>query len=223
VNGQTQRLRLAGPAGSIECAIDQPANAANAQPVRGVAVVCHPHPLHGGTLDNKVAQTLARALVQLGYTAVRFNFRGVGASAGVWDDGRGEVDDALAVIESQRVVGLPLVIAGFSFGAYVASQAASRLAGLASAERLVLVGPAVEHFTVASVPADTVLIHGEQDDVVPLAAVLDWARPQALPVVVVPGAGHFFHGQLALLKQIVVGAWLARPALHPPAPFPTDA
>jgi uncharacterized protein len=209
VNSSTQRLRVAGPAGDIECAVDTPP----AAPLRGVAVVCHPHPLHGGTLDNKVAQTLARAFVQLGYTAVRFNFRGVGASAGVWDEGRGEIDDALAVIHSQRVAGLPLVLAGFSFGAYVASQAATRLS-TAPAERLVLVGPAVQHFNVAVVPADTVVIHGEQDDVVPLAAAFDWARPQALPVVVVPGTGHFFHGQLALLKQIVVGAWLSRPLTH---------
>ena len=207
MNSRTQRLHIAGPAGDIECAIDAPSTL----PARGVAVVCHPHPQHGGTLDNKVAQTLARAFVQLGYHAVRFNFRGVGASAGLWDHGRGEVDDALAVIHHQRSAGLPLVLAGFSFGAYVASQAAARLPPDTRAERLVLVGPAVQNFAVAPVPADTVLIHGEQDDVVPLAAIFDWARPQALPVVVVPGTGHFFHGQLALLKQIVVGAWLARP------------
>lgn len=205
MNNKTQRVQIEGPAGAIECAIDAPA-----APPRGTAVVCHPHPQHGGTLDNKVAQTLARAFVQLGYTAVRFNFRGVGASAGVWDEGRGEVDDALAVVSSQRYKGLPLVLAGFSFGAYVASQAALRLPAEARAERLVLVGPAVQSFAMAAVPADTLLIHGETDDVVPLAAVFEWARTQALPVVVVPGTGHFFHGQLALLKQIVVGAWLAQ-------------
>ena len=200
---------VAGPAGLIECAVDAPAPGAP----RGVAVLCHPHPLHGGTLDNKVVQTLARAFVQLGYTSVRFNFRGVAASQGAWDAGTGEVDDALAVVAALRVDGLPLVLGGFSFGAYVAAQAAARLHDgepARRAERLVLVGPAVQNFRVPAVPADTLVIHGETDDVVPLAAVFDWARPQALPVVVVPGSGHFFHGRLALLKQIVTGAWHAR-------------
>lgn len=205
MNLHTQRLRVAGPAGAIEVALDAPPADA---PVRGVAVVCHPHPQHGGTMDNKVAQMLARAFVQLGYRAVRFNFRGVGASEGQWDGGRGEIDDALAVITAQRDAALPLALAGFSFGGYVASQAGKRLADAgAPAERLVLVGPATQNFEVAPVPPDTLVVHGEVDDVVPLAATLDWARPQHLPVVVVPGVGHFFHGQLTLLKSIVVGAW----------------
>lgn len=205
MNANTQRLRLQGPAGIIEAALDLPA-AESA--VRGVAVVCHPHPQHGGTMDNKVAQMLARALVQLGYRAVRFNFRGVGESQGAWDEGRGEIDDALAVVATQRQPQEPLVLAGFSFGAFVASQAAQRLAqaGLA-AERLVLVGPATSNFQVAPVPPGTIVVHGEVDDVVPLQSTLDWARPQHLPVIVVPGVGHFFHGQLALLKSIIVGAW----------------
>ena len=207
MNSATQRIALPGPAGNIECALDSPRDAAAP---RGVAVVCHPHPQHGGTLDNKVAQTLARAFVQLGYTSVRFNFRGVGASQGLWDEGRGEVDDALAVVQAQRVAGLPLVLAGFSFGGFVASQAALRLPEGQGAERLVLVGPAVQSFAVAPVPADTLVVHGEADDVVPLAAVFDWARPQALPVTVLPGAGHFFHGQLSVLKQIVLAAWASR-------------
>ena len=177
---------------------------------RGVVVLCHPHPQHGGTLDNKVVQTLARAFVQLGYTSVRFNFRGVGASQGVWDEGHGEVDDALAVIAAHRQQDLPLVLGGFSFGGYVASQAALKLP--TPAERLVLVGPAVQNFAVAPVPADTLVIHGETDDVVPLAAVFDWARPQALPVTVLPGAGHFFHGRLPVLKHIVLSAWASRSA-----------
>ena len=162
-------------------------------------------------MDNKVVQTLARALVQVGYTSVRFNFRGTGASQGAWDEGQGEVDDALAVVAAQRQAGQALVLAGFSFGGYVASQAASRLAMVGTpAERIVLVGPAVKRFTVATVPADTLVIHGEQDDVVPLSDVFDWARPQNLPVTVLPGAGHFFHGVLPVLKQIVVGAWPSR-------------
>ena len=204
MNSATLRQRFEGPAGVIECAVDAPA-AGTA--LRGVAVLCHPHPQHGGTLDNKVAQTLARAFVQLGYRAVRFNFRGVGGSAGVWDEGRGEVEDALAVVAAFREAGLPLALGGFSFGGYVAASAAARLADTAPAERLVLVAPAVVNFPMPGVPADTVLIHGEADDVVPLAAVLDWARPAVLPVTVVPGTGHFFHGQLPLLKTLITGAW----------------
>ncbi len=207
MNAQTQRTTISGPAGAIECAID----AANTAP-RGVAVVCHPHPQFGGTLDNKVVQTLARAFVQLGYTSVRFNFRGVGASAGAWDEGRGEVDDALAVVNAHRSNHQVLILAGFSFGGYVASQAAARLPSNEAAQRLVLVGPAVQNFTVAPVPADTLVVHGEVDDVVPLSAVFDWARPQNLPITVLPGAGHFFHGQLAVLKQIVLQAWAASPS-----------
>lgn len=200
MNAHTEAAVVAGPAGAIECAIDQPAGAA-----RGVAVVCHPHPLHGGTLNNKVAQTLARALVQLGYRTVRFNFRGVGASAGVWDGGRGEVDDALAVVAAHRAAGESLVLAGFSFGGSVASRAAAALAAAGSpVQRLVLVAPAVVNFEMAAVPDDTLLLHGEADDVVPLSAVMDWARPAALPVTVVPGVGHFFHGQLPRLKALVV-------------------
>jgi uncharacterized protein len=207
MNAQTQRRTTPGPAGAIECAIDQPPAAP-----RGVAVVCHPHPQFGGTLDNKVVQTLARAFVQLGYTSVRFNFRGIGASEGAWDDGQGEIDDALAVARAHRSGGQPLVLAGFSFGGYVASQAAARLPKTEAAQRLVLVGPAVQNFTVAPVPADTLVVHGEVDDVVPLSAGLDWARPQNLPITVLPGAGHFFHGQLAVLKQTILQAWAASPS-----------
>jgi alpha/beta superfamily hydrolase len=203
MNAQTQRQSIAGPSGAIECALDMPAGA-----LRGVAVICHPHPQHGGTMDNKVVQTLARAFVQLGCSAVRFNFRGVGASAGAWAHGPGEIDDALAVVAAFRAADQPLLLAGFSFGAYVASNAAARLAADgAAAQRLVLVAPAASRFDMAKVPPDTLVIHGESDDVVPLAAVFDWARPTALPVTVIPGAGHFFHGQLSLLKSLVVGAW----------------
>lgn len=203
MNVHTRRSSIAGPAGAIECAIDEPGQDA----VRGVAVLCHPHPLHGGALQNKVVQTLARAFVQLGWRAVRFNFRGVGGSQGAWDEGRGEVDDALAVIAAHREAALPLAIGGFSFGGYVATQAQARLPEGQKALRLGLIAPAARNFPLAGVPQDTIVIHGEADDVVPLEAVLDWARPQVLPVVVVPTAGHFFHGQLPLLRQLVVGAW----------------
>lgn len=202
MNPQTERLTIAGPAGALECAIDRPAGAP-----RGVAVVCHPHPLHGGTMDNKVAQTLARAFVQLGYQAVRFNYRGVGASEGGFANAIGETDDAMAVIEKYRDPALPLALAGFSFGGFVAANAATRLPADAKAERIVLVGPSTKELSVPAVPEDTLVIHGETDDVVPLSATLDWARPQVLPVVVVPGVGHFFHGQLTLLKNLVINAW----------------
>jgi len=199
MNSGTQRCQIAGPAGALECAIDEPAAAP-----RGLALVCHPHPQHGGTMDNKVVQTLARAFVQLGYTSLRFNFRGVGASQGGWDEGRGEVDDAAAVLAAHRAPGQAVVLAGFSFGGHVASQLALRVP---DTERLVLVAPAVRNFDVAAVSVGTLVVHGETDDVVPLAALFDWARPQQLPVTVLPGAGHFFHGQLPVLKQIVVQAF----------------
>ena len=188
-----------GPAGALECAVGMP----EGEP-KGLAVLCHPHPLFGGTMDNKVVQTLSRALLQLGWKTVRFNYRGVGASAGSWDDGVGEVDDAMAVIARYREASQPLVLAGFSFGGFVAAEAASRLHGPDQARRLVLVGPSTEKQSVPEVPADTVVIHGEADDVVPLAATLAWARPQFLPVIVLPGVGHFFHGQLALLKRVLM-------------------
>lgn len=211
---KSEPCRVDGPSGALQCALDRPAQGA----ARGTAVLCHPHPQHGGTMDNKVVMTLARAFVQLGYTSVRFNFRGVGGSEGHWDQGRGEVDDALAVIQALRTPGQPLVLGGFSFGGYVAAQAAARLAAGEQAERverLVLVAPAARSFPLAAVPADTLVVHGEADDVVPLAAVLDWARPQALPITLVPGAGHFFHGQLTLLKHIVLAAWnFAAPQVH---------
>lgn len=208
MNGNTLRQGVVGPAGNIECAVDEPA-----MPACGVAFVCHPHPQHGGTMDNKVVQTLARAYLLLGYRCVRFNFRGVGASAGEWGEGVGEIDDALAVIDALRDPAQPFMLAGFSFGAYVASQAAAQMADDVKPRRLVLVGPSTQRQQMPLVPADTLVIHGETDDVVPLTATLDWARPQALPVVVFPGVGHFFHGQLALLKNTVVRELQPRIAL----------
>ena len=200
---RTVREQIAGPAGRIECALDRPA----AAPL-GLAVVCHPHPQGGGTLANKVAQTIARACIDIGWASVRFNFRGVGASEGAWDEGRGEVDDALAVIDAWRgrdeFAGKPLLLGGFSFGGYVAVAAAARLAGDARPRRIVLVGPSVEKQAVQGVPPDTIVVHGESDELVPLAAMLAWARPQGLPVIVFPGVGHFFHGQIALLKKVLV-------------------
>lgn len=202
MNAQTEYLQQAGPAGRLEVALDRPTEA----PL-GTAVIAHPHPLHGGTMTNKVVQTLARAFVLAGWTAVRFNFRGVGASEGVYDEGRGELEDFLAVVAAQAASG-PLCLAGFSFGAFVTSHAAARLNPEREIQRLVLVGTAASRFEVAPVApglqARSLVIHGEQDDTVPLTAVMDWARPQALPVLVVPGGGHFFHGQLPLLRELVL-------------------
>jgi uncharacterized protein len=214
MNAQTERTVISGPeAGqTIECAIDQPAGGEVA--LHGVVVLAHPHPLFGGTLDNKVVQTMARAFVLMNYRVVRFNFRGVGASTGTHDEGRGEALDLQAVVAAHRVTDRPLALGGFSFGAYVTTLAAQALAAAGQgAERLLLVGPSTQRATPALVPADTVVIHGETDDVVPLSATLDWARPQHLAVTVMPGVGHFFHGQLPQLRQLILQSWTGqRPA-----------
>lgn len=204
MNSSTQKLQITGPAGVIEGLIDEPADTP-ASAWRGTAVIAHPHPLFGGTMDNKVVQTVARAFVQTGWRAVRFNFRGVGGSAGVHDNGTGELQDLLAVVAHAAPDGA-LALAGFSFGAFVTSHALAALAGRDPA-KVVLVGTAASRFTVAPVAPDfhdrTLVLHGEQDDTVPLADVMNWARPQSLPVTVVPGGGHFFHGQLPLLRNLV--------------------
>ncbi len=199
MNTFTKRAEIAGPVGPLSVAVDTTTDV----PSRGLAVICHPHPLQGGTMDNKVVTTVARALTQRGWRVVRFNYRGVGGSAGSWDEGRGEVDDALAVIAAHRVAGEPLVLGGFSFGGYIAASAAAKLPEAEKAQRMVLIAPSTAKHDAPPVIADTLLVHGEADDIVPLSASMDWARPQALPVVVVPGAGHFFHGQLVLLKSLV--------------------
>ena len=218
MNAHTRRFLLRGSAGEIECLEDQPA-LAHGESVRGVAVIAHPHPLFAGTMDNKVVQTLARAFVQCGWRAVRFNFRGVGATEGTHDAGRGELQDLLAVIDHVTEVdaiaspeGHPatpaLALAGFSFGSFVVSHALAALGPQRAPQQLVLVGTAATRFDVAVVPqalhARTLVLHGEHDDTVPLADVMNWARPQTLPVTVVPGGSHFFHGQLPLLRSLVV-------------------
>ena len=204
MNSQTQKSVVQGAAGAIELALDK--HVGDAAP-KGVVVIAHPHPLFGGTMDNKVVQTLARAFTQCGWTAVRFNFRGVGGTAGVHDEGRGELDDMLAVVASAAPQG-QICLAGFSFGAFVTTHAFERLGPTRQIDKLVLVGTSVSRSVAAPIdPAahlKTLVVHGEQDDTVALAAVMDWARPQALPVTVVPGGGHFFHGQLPLLRNLVV-------------------
>jgi hypothetical protein len=213
MNAKTRKSSIAGPAGALEIALDLPAG-----PSRGFAIIAHPHPLFGGTLDNKVVQTLARAFVQTGWTAVRFNFRGVGGSAGSHDEGRGELEDFLAVLQHVAPPGegqAILALAGFSFGAFITTHAFERLHSQRNIEKLILVGTSVSRAPAAPIDAaahgKTLVVHGEQDDTVLLSDVMDWARPQALPVTVVPGVGHFFHGQLPLLKNLLI-RHLASPA-----------
>jgi len=207
-----ERILLQGAAGDIETAIAQPAN------IRGVAVIAHPHPLFGGTMDNKVVTTLEKAFLELDCAVVRFNFRGVGKSAGVHDEGRGEMEDALVVIAyaRERFGGVdpnrkngprPFILAGFSFGGAVMLRVNHRLAGDLAAQQLVLIAPSMRHTIGYEAPpnanANTLVIHGDADDTVPLEEVMNWARPQGLPVVVIPGGEHFFHGRLVLLRELV--------------------
>ncbi len=207
MNATTQKLRIEGSVGVIEALQDAATLSDTLTAPRGVVVIAHPHPLFGGTMDNKVVQTMARAFVQCGWTAVRFNFRGVGSSAGVYDEGRGELQDLLTVVTQLAPTG-SLALAGFSFGSFVTTHAVQALWSSRAIEKIVLVGTAASRFDVAPLPSDaherSIVIHGEQDDTVPLASVMDWARPQVLPVTVVPAGGHFFHGQLPLLKNLVV-------------------
>ena len=233
MNSRTKIIHIDGIVGSIEMSIDLPDELKNdpAFAIRGLALVAHPHPLMGGTMDNKVAATMARAFNQLGYVSVRPNFRGVGGTAGVHDDGAGELEDLVHVTEWMRtpsswtsfeatasqawvsnVPALPLVVSGFSFGSFVGSHLVQKLIDLGRpAERLVMVGSAAGKWTLAPVPADTILIHGELDETIPLIDVLDWARPQELTVQVVPGADHFFHRRLHCIRNIITGAWLGMP------------
>jgi len=193
------KITLAGPAGALEGMLHLP----DSEPV-AIAVVAHPLPTMGGTMDNKIVTTLAKTFAELGFATLRFNFRGVGSSEGIFDSGNGEVEDALAVVQHARDAfgHLPLILAGFSFGGYVAARAAQHLHP--GAHKLVLVGPAVGRFAMPAVPHNTLVIHGEHDEIIPLAEALDWARPHHLPVVVLPEAGHFLHGRLQQLKQIVL-------------------
>jgi len=206
MNPATRIIGITGSAGRIDIALDHPESG----PVRGVAVIAHPHPLFGGTRDNKVVQTMARALLACGFVCWRPDFRGVGDSEGLHDEGRGETEDLLAVVAAARAAeadgaALPLVLAGFSFGTMVQSRVAKQLEQDGHpAAKLVFIGTATSRFGIENVPADTLVIHGELDDTVPLSAVLDWARPQSLPVVVIPGADHFFHHKLTLIKQLMM-------------------
>lgn len=205
MNKFSHKFTLDGHAGKMQCILDLP----EGQPC-GIALVAHPHPLYGGTMENKVAQTLARTFVTLGYATARFNFRGVGESEGVHDDGRGEVDDMGIMYQhmTEQYPGLPVTLSGFSFGTFVQAQFQQRLiAEGRPAERLVLVGTAAGKWPMPPVPADTILIHGELDDTITLQEVFDWARPLDIPVTVIPGADHFFHRKLGHIKNLVIEMW----------------
>ncbi|MES2113888.1 MAG: alpha/beta fold hydrolase [Pseudomonadota bacterium] len=205
MNKNSEQFTLQGGAGQMEGLLDFPKQAP-----RGIALVAHPHPLYGGTMDNKVAQTLARTFVGLGYVAARINFRGVGASEGEHDHGLGETDDMAVLLAymQQRYPGLPVALSGFSFGTFVQARLAQRLAAAGTpAERLVLIGTAAGKWQVEPVPADSIVIHGELDETIPLKDVFDWARPQDLPVIVIPGADHFFHRKLQHIKGWVSQLW----------------
>jgi uncharacterized protein len=228
----TEREVIDGPAGALEVVINAPVTT-----LAGIALIAHPLPLEGGTLDNKVVYTLAKTFFALGCAAVRFNFRGVGASVGTFDEGNGETDDALAALAHGRQRfgnALPIFLAGFSFGSFVQTRVAHRMSAAGpsqganyaplgqrsgesrergdhmSAERMVLIAPAVNRFPTERVPPDTIVVHGEQDDVVPLADVFAWARPQELPIIVFPGCGHFFHGRLPQLQRVITAQWQRR-------------
>ena len=207
LNKNAEPFTLPGAAGNIQGLLDFPAEAP-----RGVALVAHPHPLYGGSMDNKVAQTLTRAFVALGYVVGRINFRGVGTSEGVHDHGVGETDDMALLLEHMRgrYPGLPVALAGFSFGTFVQSRLQERLLAAGNpAQRLVLVGAAAGKWAMPAIPADTILIHGELDETIPLKDVFEWLRPQDIPVIVIPGADHFFHRKLGHIKRLVIQLWQA--------------
>ncbi len=207
------RALIEGAAGKIEVVSQAP------QSPRRIAVIAHPHPLFGGTMDNKVITTLARAFTESGCTAYRFNFRGVGATEGSHDDGNGETLDMVRVIEHARAESgaLPLMLAGFSFGGAVATRASCRV----EFAQLVLVAPGFRRISkqgMGEAPdpndpalgppgrhttANTLVVHGDLDETVPLADSIAWATPREVPVVVVPGGEHFFHRKLHVLREIV--------------------
>ena len=214
MSGADERSRISGAAGAIEVA------AGGSDSPRCVAVIAHPHPLYGGTMDNKVVTTLARALAEAGAATLRFNFRGVGATEGVHDEGRGEADDMVRVAAHarERHPGLPLLLAGFSFGGAVAVRASGRV----DFAQLVLVAPGFRRISPEGMgappdpddpalgepgrhtSANTVVIHGDRDDTVPLSDSIAWATSREVPVVVVPGGEHFFHRKLHVLREIVL-------------------
>ena len=220
-----EKLVVDGPSGVIELALDWPAQPPDdpSRSVPGVVYIGHPHPLYGGTLDNKVVATIARSFAGLGWLAVRFNFRGVGRSSGEHDEGRGETEDFLYLgdtvptlpqVSSRLPASLPVAVAGFSFGSFVAAMGAYALSTAnRNVRHVVLVGAAAGKWAMPTVAPNALVIHGELDETIPLVDVLEWARPQGLPIVVVPGADHFFHRRLGLLKRLISAHILGMPAI----------
>jgi alpha/beta superfamily hydrolase len=192
------KLRIDTPGARIETVVEAPD-----RDLAGLALIAHPHPLHGGTLDNKVAYTLAKAALACGYVAVRPNFRGVGESSGEHDHGRGETEDLIAIADQlgPQFGHLPWTLLGFSFGGYVQQRVAQKL----HARQLVMVGPAVSMYDFDPPAIPTTVIHGDQDELIPLAAVRDYADRHGIALVVLPGAGHFFHGKLVELRARIEG------------------
>ena len=210
MKSNTQKFFIDGPAGKLEAVLAEP----DMSPC-GLAVIAHPHPLFGGTMDNKIVHTLFNTLLGLGFISVKFNFRGVGESAGVHDGGIGEIEDVMAVVSTvsdhfhAQHDDQPLLLAGFSFGGAIQAHAAQRL----KPQHLILIAPSVARFSAPPVIDHTghvLIIHGDQDDIVPLQSVLDWAaHQQSQSVVVIPGAEHFFHGRLSSIKDVVLDTFKA--------------
>jgi alpha/beta superfamily hydrolase len=231
MNSRTIHHQIRISVGLSELSIDLPDQLrTNPQfTVRGLALIGHPHPLMGGTMDNKVAQTLAKTMTMLGYVSVRPNFRGVGASEGVHDDGVGEVDDfqeILAWMQNphsweeiahqvgsewfQQVEEMPFVLGGFSFGTYVNSNLSKRLIETGrQPERMILVGSAAGKWDMPEIPQGTIVIHGENDETIPLSDVFQWLQFQEIVVHVIPDADHFFHRKLHMIRDTIVGLWHA--------------
>ena len=200
----TQKSFIDGPAGKLEVILGEPESIP-----KGIAIIAHPHPLHGGTMDNKIIHTLFTTLLALGFITAKFNFRGVGKSEGTFDHGIGEIEDVMVVTQTVRdqfnahSADLPLLLAGFSFGGAIQLHAAEQLAP----EFLILVAPSVVNLNAPAVPETTklaLIIQGDQDDIVIPGDLLAWATPQSQPIIFIPGAEHFFHGKLALLKQVIL-------------------
>jgi len=216
VRPATESLSIAGPAGPLEAILETPIDAAGVivEPVERprIAVICHPHPLYGGTMTNKVVHMLAKAFNELGVRAVRFNYRGVGASAGKYDEGNGETDDAVAVVDwaLSRWPGAELWLGGFSFGGGVAI----RTAALRDAKRLVTVAPAVHRVAVDTSKLPTcpwLLVQGDRDELVDAAQIQQWVATLSTPpeLAVLSGADHFFHGRMNELREVVI-QWVRR-------------
>jgi uncharacterized protein len=192
-----EKIYFMGEAGALQGALHLP----DEEPI-ALVLIAHPLPTMGGTMEHKVVTTLARAFSSIGYAALRFNFRGAGESAGQYDEGNGETNDAIAAAEflRARYPDLDLLCAGFSFGGYVQARAAAAIQPV----RLVLIAPAVGRFAMPNVAANTLVIHGDEDEIVEFSAILAWAKPQQLPIIALAGAGHFFHGRLAQLSALIL-------------------